>query len=172
MISGGEIGFAREVADTVVFMDEGRIVEQGAPADALDRPENPRTRAYLGTARRAASSPCPPPMSSSPGTAPWGRGRTFYADVKARPAKRGRGPDELKIPPGVSPEKAAAELIEFVSTAAADGFILVPHLTPGGLDDFVDRVVPLLQERGASRSERTGSTLRSHLGLAEPVGKG
>ncbi|WP_328889783.1 NtaA/DmoA family FMN-dependent monooxygenase [Streptomyces sp. NBC_00316] len=71
-----------------------------------------------------------------------------------------------------SPETVAAELIEFVATDAADGFILVPHLTPGGLDDFVDRVVPLLQERGAFRSEYTGSTLRSHLGLAEPVWKG
>ncbi|MFE9727063.1 NtaA/DmoA family FMN-dependent monooxygenase [Streptomyces sp. NPDC005794] len=71
-----------------------------------------------------------------------------------------------------SPETVAAELEEFVTTDAADGFILVPHLTPGGLDDFVDRVVPLLQERGAFRSEYTGSTLRSHLGLAEPVWKG
>ncbi|MFJ7943206.1 NtaA/DmoA family FMN-dependent monooxygenase [Streptomyces sp. NPDC096354] len=70
-----------------------------------------------------------------------------------------------------SPETVASELIEFVSTGAADGFILVPHLTPGGLDDFVHRVVPLLQERGAFRSEYTGSTLRSHLGLADPVGK-
>ncbi|MFB7220237.1 NtaA/DmoA family FMN-dependent monooxygenase [Streptomyces sp. NPDC056227] len=202
-------------------------------------------------------------------------GRTFYADVKARLAKYGREPDELKIMPGVtfvlgdsdaeaqeraaeirlqqispqnailaleqiwgrdlssydpdgplpeidpvpdstlvqgrvrtgdqlevaarwralsqakglsirqtviettgrqsfigSPETVAAELIEFVSTDAADGFILVPHLTPGGLDDFVDRVVPLLQERGAFRSEYAGSTLRSHLGLTEPVWKG
>ena len=33
-----EIGFAREVADTVVFLDEGRIVEQGPPAEVLDRP--------------------------------------------------------------------------------------------------------------------------------------
>ncbi|MFD5058866.1 NtaA/DmoA family FMN-dependent monooxygenase [Streptomyces sp. NPDC058394] len=70
-----------------------------------------------------------------------------------------------------SPETVASELIEFVSTDAADGFILVPHLTPGGLDDFVDRVVPLLQGRGAFRSEYSGSTLRSHLGLADPVGK-
>ncbi|WP_406152031.1 amino acid ABC transporter ATP-binding protein [Streptomyces sp. NBC_01012] len=42
-----EIGFAREVADTVVFMDEGRIVEQGTPADVLDRPVQERTRAFL-----------------------------------------------------------------------------------------------------------------------------
>ncbi|MER5752068.1 amino acid ABC transporter ATP-binding protein [Streptomyces sp. NPDC002088] len=42
-----EIGFAREVADTVVFMDDGRIVEQGAPGDVLDRPRHERTQAFL-----------------------------------------------------------------------------------------------------------------------------
>ncbi|MFF0064508.1 NtaA/DmoA family FMN-dependent monooxygenase [Streptomyces sp. NPDC005279] len=66
----------------------------------------------------------------------------------------------------------AAALEEFVSKDAADGFILVPHLTPGGLDDFVDQVVPVLQERGVFRTEYTGPTLRSHLGLADPVWKG
>lgn len=71
-----------------------------------------------------------------------------------------------------SPRTVAAELTEFVDQRAADGFILVPHLTPGGLDDVIDRVVPLLQESGAFRSEYTGSTLRSHLGLPEPVWKG
>ncbi|WP_328316699.1 NtaA/DmoA family FMN-dependent monooxygenase [Streptomyces sp. NBC_00388] len=71
-----------------------------------------------------------------------------------------------------TPQEVASEMYECVRTDAADGFILVPHLTPGGLDDFVDRVVPLLQERGVFRTEYTGSTLRSHLGLAEPVWKG
>ncbi|MCK7623203.1 amino acid ABC transporter ATP-binding protein [Streptomyces sp. RS10V-4] len=42
-----EIGFAREVADTVVFMDGGRIVEQGPPRQVLDRPRHERTRAFL-----------------------------------------------------------------------------------------------------------------------------
>ncbi|MEU6482103.1 amino acid ABC transporter ATP-binding protein [Streptomyces sp. NPDC047017] len=42
-----EIGFAREVADTVVFMDAGRIVEQGPPGEVLDRPRHERTRAFL-----------------------------------------------------------------------------------------------------------------------------
>ncbi|MEU5001406.1 amino acid ABC transporter ATP-binding protein [Streptomyces sp. NPDC021622] len=42
-----EIGFAREVADTVVFMDDGLVVEQGAPGDVLDRPRHERTRAFL-----------------------------------------------------------------------------------------------------------------------------
>ena len=48
---------------------------------------------------------------------------------------------------------------------ASDGFILVPHITPGGLDEFADKVVPLLQERGVFRTEYEGTTLRDHLGL-------
>ncbi|MFF4319231.1 amino acid ABC transporter ATP-binding protein [Streptomyces sp. NPDC001568] len=42
-----EIGFAREVADTVVFMDGGVVVEQGPPAAVLDGPRQERTRAFL-----------------------------------------------------------------------------------------------------------------------------
>ncbi|WCS28841.1 amino acid ABC transporter ATP-binding protein (plasmid) [Methylobacterium sp. NMS14P] len=42
-----EIGFAREVADHVVFMEEGRILEQGPPARVLADPDHPRTRAFL-----------------------------------------------------------------------------------------------------------------------------
>ncbi|MBK3574091.1 NtaA/DmoA family FMN-dependent monooxygenase [Streptomyces sp. MBT65] len=71
-----------------------------------------------------------------------------------------------------TPEAVAAELETFVRQDAADGFILVPHLTPGGLDEFVDRVVPLLQERGAFRTEYRGTTLRSHLGLPDPARQG
>jgi polar amino acid transport system ATP-binding protein len=43
-----EIGFARDVADTVVFMDHGRIVESGPPAELIDNPSHPRTQAFLG----------------------------------------------------------------------------------------------------------------------------
>ncbi|WP_218969352.1 NtaA/DmoA family FMN-dependent monooxygenase [Streptomyces sp. TLI_171] len=57
---------------------------------------------------------------------------------------------------------------EFVQTDAADGFVFVPHLTPTGLDELVDRVVPLLQEMGVHRAEYTGPTLRDHLGLKPP----
>ncbi|MEU3840014.1 amino acid ABC transporter ATP-binding protein [Streptomyces sp. NPDC028635] len=42
-----EIGFAREVADTVVFMTDGRVVEQGPPGEVLDAPRHERTRAFL-----------------------------------------------------------------------------------------------------------------------------
>ncbi|MDX3730919.1 amino acid ABC transporter ATP-binding protein [Streptomyces caniscabiei] len=42
-----EIGFAREIADRVVFIDGGRIVEQGPPAEVLDRPRHERTKDFL-----------------------------------------------------------------------------------------------------------------------------
>ena len=42
-----EMGFAREVGDRIVFMDGGRIVEEGAPADVLDAPKSERTQAFL-----------------------------------------------------------------------------------------------------------------------------
>jgi polar amino acid transport system ATP-binding protein len=42
-----EIGFAREVADTVVFMDAGVVVESGKPADVLDNPQHSRTQTFL-----------------------------------------------------------------------------------------------------------------------------
>jgi FMN-dependent oxidoreductase (nitrilotriacetate monooxygenase family) len=68
-----------------------------------------------------------------------------------------------------SPATVAETINRFVQEDASDGFILVPHITPGGLDGFADTVVPLLQERGVFRSEYEGETLRDHLGLAEPA---
>jgi FMN-dependent oxidoreductase (nitrilotriacetate monooxygenase family) len=68
-----------------------------------------------------------------------------------------------------SPATVAQTINDFVQADASDGFILVPHITPGGLDEFADTVVPLLQERGVFRAEYEGSTLREHLGLA-PLG--
>jgi len=43
-----EMGFAREVADRVIFMDEGRIVEEGTAEDIFDRPQYQRTKEFLG----------------------------------------------------------------------------------------------------------------------------
>ncbi|HEX5526081.1 MAG TPA: amino acid ABC transporter ATP-binding protein [Solirubrobacterales bacterium] len=48
MVVTHEIGFAREVADRVVFMDGGVIVEEGKPADVLENPREERTRQFLG----------------------------------------------------------------------------------------------------------------------------
>ncbi|PSR64550.1 MULTISPECIES: NtaA/DmoA family FMN-dependent monooxygenase [Nocardia] len=67
-----------------------------------------------------------------------------------------------------TPVQVAAEIDRYVQSDAADGFVLVPHLTPAGLDEFVDKVVPELQELGSFRTEYTGVTLREHLGLRHP----
>jgi FMN-dependent oxidoreductase (nitrilotriacetate monooxygenase family) len=68
-----------------------------------------------------------------------------------------------------SPDTVAERINHLVQADASDGFILVPHVTPGGLDPFVDLVVPLLQERGVFRSDYEGTTLRDHLGLTVPA---
>ena len=48
--------FAREVGDRVLFMDEGRIVEQGPPSEVLDRPREERTRRFLRRTLQLAGS--------------------------------------------------------------------------------------------------------------------
>jgi polar amino acid transport system ATP-binding protein len=44
-----EMGFAREVADTVVFMDQGVVVEAGSPSQVLDNPQHERTKAFINS---------------------------------------------------------------------------------------------------------------------------
>ena len=47
LVATHEMGFAREVADTVMFMDGGVVVEQGAPAEVLGHPKEARTQKFL-----------------------------------------------------------------------------------------------------------------------------
>lgn len=69
-----------------------------------------------------------------------------------------------------TPSRIAAEIDRYVQERATDGFTIVGHLTPHGLDEFAERVVPLLQERGSYRAEyEDGATLRDLLGLPAPV---
>jgi FMN-dependent oxidoreductase (nitrilotriacetate monooxygenase family) len=65
-----------------------------------------------------------------------------------------------------TPSQIAESINRSVQDDACDGFILVPSLIPGGLDEFAAKVVPLLQERGVFRSGYAeGTTLRDRLGL-------
>jgi alkanesulfonate monooxygenase SsuD/methylene tetrahydromethanopterin reductase-like flavin-dependent oxidoreductase (luciferase family) len=67
-----------------------------------------------------------------------------------------------------TPETIADEMGEWLETEGSDGFtVMFPYL-PGGLDDFVGRVVPELQRRGLFRRDYEGTTLREHLGLPRP----
>ena len=60
------------------------------------------------------------------------------------------------------------QMQDWLETGACDGFNIMFHTVPAGLDDFVDHVVPELQRRGLHRTEYTGTTLREHLGLPWP----
>lgn len=65
-----------------------------------------------------------------------------------------------------TPQTIAEEINAYVQADAADGFVFAPHLTPGGFDEFVEKVVPILQEKGVLRGEYTGETLKENLGLS------
>ncbi|ABC36193.1 putative monooxygenase moxC [Burkholderia thailandensis USAMRU Malaysia  len=64
-----------------------------------------------------------------------------------------------------TPARVADEMIRWVDEGAADGFMLGLPVTGFGLDDFVDRVLPVLTARGYFDPVRRGATLRDHLGL-------
>jgi FMN-dependent oxidoreductase (nitrilotriacetate monooxygenase family) len=67
-----------------------------------------------------------------------------------------------------TPAGIAEEMGEWLAGNGSDGFnVMFPYL-PGGLDDFVDKVVPELQRRGLFRREYEGATLRENLGLRRP----
>jgi FMN-dependent oxidoreductase (nitrilotriacetate monooxygenase family) len=67
-----------------------------------------------------------------------------------------------------TPAMIADQMEEWLVTEACDGFnVMFPYL-PGGLDDFVDKVVPELQRRDLFRTEYEGTTLRENLGLPRP----
>ncbi|PZW50921.1 FMN-dependent oxidoreductase (nitrilotriacetate monooxygenase family) [Humitalea rosea] len=70
-----------------------------------------------------------------------------------------------------TPVAIADTLEEWFRAEAADGFNILPPYFPGGFDDFVDQVVPILQERGLFRRDYTGTTLREHLGLERPANR-
>lgn len=63
-----------------------------------------------------------------------------------------------------------ADLVqEWVEAGAADGFIISAENIPTAIEDFADKVIPILQERGVARIEYEHNTLRGHLGLDKPT---
>ena len=67
-----------------------------------------------------------------------------------------------------SPQQIADQMEEWFHKVGCDGFNLMPPFLPGGLDDFVELVLPELRRRGLFRTEYRGRTLREHLGLSRP----
>ena len=70
-----------------------------------------------------------------------------------------------------SPQTIADMMEEWFRKEGCDGFNIMPPFLPGGLDDFVDLVIPELQRRGLFRTEYEGNTLRDNLGLKRPASR-
>ena len=145
--------------------------------EAADRARHIRLHRSLGRRRSRCSSRSGSGICPSTTRWPAARGRTGRRPDSypgPRPARRPEGrsgslaqraqAENLSIRELViavtsrqqfvgTPAEVADEIDLHVQSDACDGFILVPHLTPHGLDEFVDRVVPLLQERGSFRTE-------------------
>ena len=66
-------------------------------------------------------------------------------------------------------QQVADHMQLWVEQGAADGFNIMPAYFPAGLEEFTRQVVPILQARGLFRKDYSGTTLREHLGLAQPV---
>lgn len=68
-----------------------------------------------------------------------------------------------------TPVQVADTIEHWFRNGAADGFNIMPAVLPSGLEVFVERVLPILRERGLFRTEYTGTTLREHYGLPRPA---
>ncbi|XSC42542.1 LLM class flavin-dependent oxidoreductase [Bradyrhizobium sp. RDT10] len=70
-----------------------------------------------------------------------------------------------------TPDEIANAMVDTFDQHAADGFNVLPATFPGGLNDFVELVVPELRRRGKFRSRYSGQTLRENLGLKRPLNR-
>ncbi|AEV83284.1 monooxygenase [Actinoplanes sp. SE50] len=96
-------------------------------------------------------------------------GRRENLTVREIIARMGGGRGHLTFA-GTAVE-VADEIEHWFASGAADGFNIMPPVLPSSLSDFVEQVVPILQDRGLFRTEYTGRTLREHYGLPRPVNR-
>ncbi|GAB1695099.1 LLM class flavin-dependent oxidoreductase [Krasilnikovia sp. M28-CT-15] len=96
-------------------------------------------------------------------------GRRERLTVREIIARLGGGRGHLTF--AGTPAQVADAITGWYDAGAADGFNIMPPVLPGSLEQFVDRVVPILQERGRFRTEYTGRTLREHYGLPRPANR-
>jgi general L-amino acid transport system ATP-binding protein len=66
LVVSHEMGFARQVADRVIFMDEGQIVEVNAPKEFFSHPRHERTRLFLKQILHLAGGSGPQPLAGEP----------------------------------------------------------------------------------------------------------
>jgi alkanesulfonate monooxygenase SsuD/methylene tetrahydromethanopterin reductase-like flavin-dependent oxidoreductase (luciferase family) len=67
-----------------------------------------------------------------------------------------------------TPDQVADTIVEWFEGGAADGFNIMAPALPGGLEVFIEQVLPILRNKGLFREEYAGTTLREHYGLPVP----
>ncbi len=101
--------------------------------------------------------------------------RAIRHTVREAAVQAGRGPEEIKFVvfapyTGLTAEQVADHLQELFEAEAADGFVMNFDDFHTEIGDFVDRVIPILRERGLIPDSYEGKTLRDHLGLPPQYG--
>jgi alkanesulfonate monooxygenase SsuD/methylene tetrahydromethanopterin reductase-like flavin-dependent oxidoreductase (luciferase family) len=101
--------------------------------------------------------------------------RAMRHTLREAAVQAGRGPDDIKFVvfapyTGFTAEQLADHLQELFEAEAADGFVLNFDDFQTDIAEFVDRVVPLLRQRGLLPDGYVGTTLREHLGLPPQYG--
>ncbi|MGO1770085.1 MAG: NtaA/DmoA family FMN-dependent monooxygenase [Microbacterium sp.] len=160
---------------TFVASSEAEALACQAELDALLPEEDALAQLafFVGvdTSRWRMDGPVPPLRPLDEFSGPKGRYRTVLRIIeRERPTVRellghlGAGGGHATFVG--TPERIADRIEHWVDAGGADGFNLMPPTLPGGIELFVDQVIPVLQRRGRFRRRYRGRTLRSHLGLA------
>jgi alkanesulfonate monooxygenase SsuD/methylene tetrahydromethanopterin reductase-like flavin-dependent oxidoreductase (luciferase family) len=68
-----------------------------------------------------------------------------------------------------TPSAIVDQMENWFINRGVDGYLIQPPILPAGLDEFVEKIIPELQNRGLFRTEYTGPTLRENLGLRRPA---
>jgi hypothetical protein len=68
-----------------------------------------------------------------------------------------------------TPSAIVDQMENWFINRGVDGYLIQPPILPAGLDEFVEKIIPELQNRGLFRTEYTGRTLRENLGLRRPA---
>ena len=134
----------------------GNLVGVDLTSYDLDGPFPTDHRRPWATARSTAGR-------SSCSTSWRARTRRSASSATGSPARAATGSSPARR------SEVADTIQEWAEQGAADGFNVMPPWLPGGIEVFIEEVVPILRARGLFRTEYTGSTLRDHLGLARPA---
>ncbi len=160
----------------VVGETVGEAREKRATLDSLVHPDSGLASLSIALGHDATTFDLDGPLPEIPESNASKSGRQKFVELAKREnltvrqlAQRAGGYSGLAMVG--TPATIADEMEEWLLGEGCDGFNIMFPYVPGGLDDFVDLVVPELQRRGIFRREYEGMTLRENLGLPRPANR-